>query len=65
MDNEDDFFCDNYSKNHEITLEQRSTERIKSELKVSGYRDGIQKHMENEAHLQLVCFLGWVFWQDK
>lgn len=50
----DDFFGDeDTSTSHEILLEQRATERLKTEMKSSGYRDGIQKQMENEPHLQL------------
>ncbi len=62
MNKEDDFFCEEVNSNSdEIILEQRSTERLKSQIKATGYRDGIQKFMENETHLQLGFDLAYSF----
>lgn len=58
----DDFFGDDddfKSNQYEIQLEQRSTERIKNEMKLQGYRDAHQKEMENEVYLQLGFDLGY------
>ena len=50
---DDDDFYGEPSKDDEYKIEQRSTERLLNDIKISGFRDGHQKLMENEVHLQL------------
>ncbi len=52
-DDDDDFFGDEQSVNHDYILEQRSTDRLLGEITAGGFRDGHQKFMEDEKHLQL------------
>lgn len=52
MDVEDDFFGDDTS-NNDYAVDQKSTERLLSEIRASGFRDSFQEHMEDEQHLQL------------
>lgn len=51
MDDDDDFYGE--TDNSDYKIEQRSTERLLNDVKASGFRDGHQKLMEDEKHLQL------------
>jgi len=48
---EDDFYGE--STHSDYKIEQRSTERLLEEIKISGFRDGHQKLMEDEPQMQL------------
>lgn len=50
---DDDDFYGEPSTDGDYKIEQRSTERLLNEIKISGFRDGHQKLMEDEVHLQL------------
>ena len=48
-EDDDDFFGNDDTNNKfELLIEQRTTERLKKEMKTTGFRDGHQKEMENE-----------------
>ena len=52
-EDDDDFFGNDDTNNKfELLIEQRTTERLKKEMKTTGFRDGHQKEMENEYCLQ-------------
>ena len=50
---EDDFYGDSEPTSSDYIVEQRATERLLIQHRASGYRDGHQKLMEDEPHLQL------------
>lgn len=53
MNDEDDFLCDDpLDTKYELKIEERDAERLKNEMKLTGYRDAYQKELENEACLQ-------------
>ena len=52
-EDDDDFFGNDDTNNKfELLIEHRTTERLKKEMKTTGFRDGHQKEMENEHCLQ-------------
>ena len=50
---EDDFIDDTTNNHNDFMLEQRSTDRMRDEIKSNGYRDGYQKHFEDEKLMQI------------
>ncbi len=54
MNDDDDFFGGgSQSVNQDYIVEQRSTDRLLADITAGGFRDGRQKFMEDEKHLQL------------
>ena len=47
-----DDFIDDEDNNRDFLIEQKSTERHLNDIKSSGFRDGTQENMENEALIQ-------------
>ena len=49
----DDINDTNNNRENDFMLEQRSTDRMREEIKSNGYRDGYQKHFEDEKLMQI------------
>lgn len=47
-----DEYDEDLGQTDNLTLEQRSTEKMLNDLRTSGYRDGRQRHMEDEERMQ-------------
>lgn len=70
---EDEFYGNTESAPRDYIVEQRATERLLIEHRAGGYRDGHQKLMEDESHLQLgfdlayrlICKVGFLLGQIK